>query len=218
MIDAVQPESTDASDFASAYDARGEQIAAVYAKAFVGAGQAAGQLADRMVELDHLVEEILVRQPRFERLLSSALIAQKDKLGMLDRVLGGRLSPGVVDFCKVLCEHGRLELLRPIHRQARALHDALRGMKLVRVSTATPLDAALLEKLMPMLRTLSGGEPVIEHRIDPALIGGIVLRIGDTVYDGSVARRLEQMREKMIERTVHEIQSRRDSFRYSSGN
>jgi F-type H+-transporting ATPase subunit delta len=213
MIEAAQPEPAE-----RAYDARGEQIAAVYAKAFVGAGQAAGQLAEWVVELDHLIDEILNRHPRFEELLASALVAQKDKLGILDRVLGGRLSTPLVDFCKVLSEHSRLDLLRSIHQQIHTQYDALRGLKPVRVSTAAPLDAAAIEKLKPTLRTLSGGEPVIEYVVDPALIGGIVLRIGDTVYDGSVARRLEQVREKMIERTVHEIQSRRDSFRYPDGN
>ena len=52
----------------------------------------------------------------------------------------------------------------------------------------------------------------------PSLIGGVVLRVGDTVYDGSVARQLEQVREQMIDRSVHEIQSRRNRFGHSAGN
>ena len=56
------------------------------------------------------------------------------------------------------------------------------------------------------------GEPVLETLEDPELIGGVVLRVGDTVFDGSVARQLEQLREQMIDRSVHEIQSRRDRF------
>lgn len=221
MIDAAKPEPAEAADEKvdeKVDDARVELIAGVYAKAFLGAGEAAKNLPERIVELDHLVDEILDRHPRFEELLASGLVRTKDKREILDRVLGGRMSDWLVDFCKVLCDHGRLELLRPIHRQIHALYDASQGRKLVRVSTATPLDAAAIEKLRPTLRSLSGGEAMIEQVVDPALIGGIVLRIGDTVYDGSVARRLEQVREKMIERIVHEIQSRRDRFRHTSGN
>ena len=57
-------------------------------------------------------------------------------------------------------------------------------------------------------------EPVV----DPAVIGGVTLRIGDTVYDASIASQLEHLRTQMIDRSVHAIQSRRDSFRTATGN
>ena len=58
----------------------------------------------------------------------------------------------------------------------------------------------------------------MEVKVDPELIGGAVVRIGDTVYDGSVAGQLERLESQMINRSVHEIQSRRDRFRHSGGN
>ena len=61
-----------------------------------------------------------------------------------------------------------------------------------------------------------GGEPIIQWVTDPDLIGGAVLRVGDTVYDGSVAGQLEQLRQQILERSVHEIQSRRDRFSNST--
>ena len=70
----------------------------------------------------------------------------------------------------------------------------------------------------PSLRRILGGEPQVHPTVDPSLIGGVVLRVGDTVYDGSVARQLDQVREQMINRSGHEIQSRRDRFRHSGGN
>ena len=58
-----------------------------------------------------------------------------------------------------------------------------------------------------------GGEPLVEQVVDPTVIGGAVLRVGDVVYDGSVANQLQILRQQMIDRSVHEIQSRRDRFR-----
>ena len=52
----------------------------------------------------------------------------------------------------------------------------------------------------------------------PALIGGAVLRVGDVVYDGSIANQLQIIRQEMIDRSVDEIQSRRDRFRNPAGN
>ena len=81
-----------------------------------------------------------------------------------------------------------------------------------------PLEPSLSRGLEASLRQLLGGEPQLESAVRPELIGGVVLRVGDTVYDGSVARQLEQVREQMITRSVHEIQSRRDRFRHPGGN
>ena len=53
--------------------------------------------------------------------------------------------------------------------------------------------------------------------VRPELIGGLVMRVGDTVYDGSISTRLNKLRQQMIDRSVHEIQSRRDRFRSPEG-
>ena len=58
--------------------------------------------------------------------------------------------------------------------------------------------------------------PVITLEVDPSLIGGLVVQVGDEVYDASVRTRLEQLRGRLIERKTHEIQSRRDHFSYSA--
>jgi len=125
------------------------------------------------------------------------------------------LSPLLLNFLKVVSSHGRLDTLRAIHQELRKLYDALKHRVRVHVTTAAPLDGQLTKSLTQSLRGMLGEEPEIETSVDPELIGGIVLRIGDTVYDGSVARQLEQVREQMINRSVHEIQGRRDRFRHS---
>ena len=84
----------------------------------------------------------------------------------------------------------------------------------VRLITATALDADVLERVTGQLRAALGGEPRLQMLVQPGLIGGAVVRIGDTVYDASIATQLETLRQKMIDRSVHEIQSRRDRFRH----
>ena len=90
---------------------------------------------------------------------------------------------------------------------------------MVEVTSATPLDAASEQQRHPnACKPCWAANRSWSGEVDPDLIGGIVLRVGDTVYDGSVATQLEQLREQMIDRSVHEIQSRRDRFRHSDGN
>lgn len=192
-------------------------IAEVYAEAFLGATEKAGQTAALVDEFDALVRDVLDVFPKLEDVLASALVSHEEKYGVLDRVLGGRASPLLLNFLKVLARHGRMDCLRAVHAAVHRCYDELRGRVPVRLSTAEPVSDALAAGIVDRLRTLLDGEPILDRRTDPSLIGGLVVQVGDTVFDGSVANRLEQMRRQMIDRSVHEIQSRRNRFRDPAG-
>ena len=195
-----------------------EHIAAVYAEAFVGAAENAGRAEALLEEIDSLFADVLDRFPQLERTLASGLISHPEKVRILDRTLGGQASPLVLNFLKVLSRHGRLDCLRAIRRRAHAVYDRMRGRVRVRLATATPIDDDLTARITQSLRALVDGEPIVEQFIDPELIGGIVVRVGDTVYDGCIATQLEHVRQQMIDRSADEIQSRRDRFRNPAGN
>ncbi len=195
-------------------DVGAEHVAAVYAEAFLGAAKASGRSDALVGQLDSLLGDVLDRFPELEKVLASAVVSHEEKAGILDRVLGRQAEPLVLDFLKVVSSHGRLDCLRAIHRQVHATHERMQGQVRVRVSTATPLDGSLAKRIADGLRPILPGEPVLEQVVDPALIGGIVVRVGDTVYDASIANQLENLRQQMVDRSAHEIQSRRDRFRY----
>jgi F-type H+-transporting ATPase subunit delta len=195
-----------------------QQVAMVYAKAFLGATESAGQTEALLAELDSLIVDVLDKLPGLDSVLRSGLVSHEEKVSLLDRSLGGRASTLLLNFLKVLSAHGRLNTLRSIRRAARTLCDEMRNRVRVRVRTATELNDTLASRLTATLRGMLGGEPVLERITDPSLIGGVVLRVGDTVYDGSVSAQLERMRTQMINRSVHEIQSRRDRFSNPAGN
>jgi F-type H+-transporting ATPase subunit delta len=198
-------------------DVGAEHIADVYAKALLGATESAGQTAAVIDEFD-AVREMLDAFPKLEAVFDSALVLPEEKATLLDRTLAGRVSPMLVSFLKVVARHGRLDCLRAIHRQTHVLLDKLRRRIPVRLTTATPLSAEAAAKIVAELRGKLDGEPIVEQEVDPSLIGGAVLRVGDVVYDGSIANQLENLRQKISERSAHEIQSRRDRFRHSAGN
>jgi F-type H+-transporting ATPase subunit delta len=219
MPDRFQRESEDAQIAAQVLaDVGVEHIADVYADALVSSTEKAGRTDAVLGEFDAVVEELLERFPQLEAALKSARISHEEKSGLLDRVLGGRVSAPLLSFLKVVSRHGRLDCLRVIHRRAHRIVDQMRGRVHVRLTTAAPIDDALAAKLGLRLRELLGAEPIVHARTDPEVIGGMVVRVGDTVYDGSVANQLEQLRQQMIDRSAHEIQSRRERFRDPAGN
>jgi F-type H+-transporting ATPase subunit delta len=191
-----------------------EHVGTVYAEALLGAAEKAGRTEALLEEFDSLLADVLDPFPNLETVLASALISHEEKSGILDRTLGTQASAMLLNFLKVVSRHGRLDCLRAIHRQAHELYDQMRGRVRVRVSTATPLATELARRVGDQLRQLLRVEPILEHFVDPDLIGGIVVRVGDTVYDGSIANQLKNLRQQMMDRTAHEIQTRRDRFRY----
>jgi len=199
-------------------DGESRQVGAVYAKAFLGAAAAAGVVDESLSEFDSLVDDVLVAMPKLERVLSSGLVSPEDKAGILDRALGSQASPVLLNFLKVLARHERLDCLRAIRVVAHELADEMHGRVQVDVTTATPLDEASSGKILEKLREMLGGQPILNPKVQSEMLGGVVLRVGDTVFDGSLATQLSQMRAKMINRSIHEIQSRRDRFRHTAGN
>jgi F-type H+-transporting ATPase subunit delta len=218
MSDSVSDQHSDnGAAFAADGDAASQEVAAVFAKALLAASETAGNSAEIADQAASIVEW-LAAEPKFEQVLASELLGDDEKQGIIDRVFATRCNRTLTDFLRVLSRRDRLGLLGPILRQfGRQFHEA-KGKVRVQVTGAVPLSGAAAEQLAKTLRPLVGGEPALELSVDPELIGGIVVRIGDTVYDGSVARQLERLKSQMINRSVHEIQSRRDRFRHSGGN
>ncbi|HWB00233.1 MAG TPA: ATP synthase F1 subunit delta [Pirellulales bacterium] len=194
------------------------RVAVVYAQALLAATDKQGNTDEVVAELDELVEQVLVKLPKVEEVMASGMIAPDQKQAIIDRVFRGKITPVFLHFLKVLVGHERGGNLRAIQRAVHDLLDEMRNRVRVQVTTAAPVDREITKRIASQLRTALSAEPMLDCRVDPDLIGGIVFRIGDTVYDGSVATQLEQVRSQMINRSVHEIQSRRDRFSNPAGN
>ena len=196
-----------------------ESIASVYAQALLAAAAETGvALSGLMEEFESFLEDLLNKQPHFETLLGSAMVRADEKIAMLERTLATQASPLFLNFLKVLARHGRLDILRTVHRQTRIAYDKQIGRVPVTVTTATELDAATREALLKNLTQLLHAEPLLYCIVDPETIGGMVIRVGDTIYDASILTQLKNVRQQMIDRSAHEIQSRRDRFRNTEGN
>jgi F-type H+-transporting ATPase subunit delta len=199
-------------------DPASQQVATIYAKALLAATAGGGQTGAALEELSAIQRDVFEAYPKLSEVLASAFIDVDEKLGILDRTFGGRVAPLVMNFLKVLAKHDRLSVLGDVVRVAQDLFVKQQGQLSVEVTTAAPLTDAQSEQIKQQLRALLGAEPVLSPKIKPELIGGVVLRVGDTVYDGSVAAQLADMRGRIINRSVHEIQSRRDRFCNPTGN
>lgn len=181
------------------------RLGQVYAKALVDSAESAGRV-DRMVaELDQLVDQWIAPFPQLEMTLASPRLTVDEKLGILERLFHRRLSEPLLRFLKVVCRHDRLDCLRQIRRAAQQLVDQRQQRVQVQVTTATPLGGELQSRIVQALRAKLGREVRLQAGVRPELIGGLVVRIGDTVFDSSVAGQLQRLRHQAVESTMQEF-------------
>ena len=83
---------------------------------------------------------------------------------------------------------------------------------IVEITTATPVSSDLLPVIAEKLRASTGKEVDLHAKVDPEMLGGLVVRIGDTVYDGSVRNQLTQMREQALDQTLQALRETSDRF------
>jgi len=200
-------------EYAAVIDVGAQQLAGVYAKAYLDAAAGADKTESMVRELDWLVREVLGKHPEFERVLGSALVSHKEKEGILDRVFGDAVSRQLLAFLKVLSLRGRLNLLGDINREVHTQYNRKHGRVDVYVRSATDLSESQQSEIGQALRLMLDAEPELHISTDPSLLAGLVIRVGDTVYDGSVATRLRRAEQEMIRRSVDLIEMGREKDR-----
>src|SRR5262245_5541969 len=189
-----------------------EQVARVYAKAFMGFAAKAPKPESLVEELKSIVVDVLDRFPKLEEVLKSSLVSPEQKEALLDRLFSKAASIQVINFLKVLARHGRLELLRPLSRQVDKLFTEMSGIADVDIRVATKLDDDIRKTIEARVEKAIGMKPRCNVTVDPDLIAGIVVRVGDRVFDGSMLTHLENARRAMIDRATDQIETRSDSF------
>jgi F-type H+-transporting ATPase subunit delta len=193
------------------------QVARVYANAFLDAAKSTVGVAAALEEGKSFVDDVLAKNAEFERLLTAPMINRDDKLKLIERVVAGRGTDFFTNFLRVLARHDRLGILPAVLQAARIANERQSGRKRVSVKTAKPLSDESRRAIEERLRAALNIEPILEAETDSSLIGGLVIRVDDTVYDSSLRTRLKQLRSRLRERSLHEIQSGRNRFSHPEG-
>ncbi|MGN6454296.1 MAG: F0F1 ATP synthase subunit delta, partial [Steroidobacteraceae bacterium] len=136
---------------------------------------------------------IVVKDPRVASLLDNPRVTPAELAQLVDEIAAGSLGAQGANFVRTLADNHRLGYLPEIAQLFDSLKDEAEGMADVTVSSASPLDEAQRSKLSAALEQRLRRKVRLHFEIDPALIGGAVLRAGDLVIDGSLRTRLERI-------------------------
>lgn len=174
-------------------DTGAEQLGKIYARALLAAAISAGSADRVLAELNQLVDDLLRNNPQLATAFASPKITEDEKYRVIDRLLAPTCDPVLVRFLKVMAKRGRLGYLAAVRDAANDLQDEMLGRVVAEVRTAIPLAADLRQSVIERISHSTGKEVRLVEVVDAELVGGMVIRLGDTIFDGSVSNRINKL-------------------------
>ena len=178
---------------------KGSSLARRYARAQFQIGQKTGSQEILAKELEDLAGSFEASSDLREALLNPA-ISETDRRRVLEAILTRMAaSDSTKHLALVLLERERVDLLPDVAHELRHMVDEAAGRVRGEVTSARPLAPETVTRIQSALESITSKKVILSTRQDPSLIGGVVARVGDLVFDGSLARQLEEVREDVIE-------------------
>ncbi|HZW37365.1 MAG TPA: ATP synthase F1 subunit delta [Candidatus Deferrimicrobiaceae bacterium] len=175
----------------------GSALARRYARAMLDIGREEGQVRRVLSEVERFAG-LLDDAPDLREVLEASHINRRDKQAALEGTVSqaGYL-PVTMNFLRLLVDKRRMNILPQILSELRRMVEELEGIERVEVVSAAPLPETEREFLKSVLEKRTGKRIELEETLDPAVLGGMVVKVGSTVYDGSVRTQLFQIRENL---------------------
>lgn len=164
--------------------------------------EAVFEIAHQNNELDRWLTDLgkiaqLTRDTEMLSWLENPKVPFTQKSGILKKNLGPEVSPLALNLVYIMITKNIIRYAGAIAREYRALVDENRGIATAGVTTAAPLGETEKADLIARLSSVTGKKIELETRIDPAIIGGFVARVGDKLLDGSTKSKLTALKQKM---------------------
>ena len=185
-------------------DSRETEVARVYARAMLDLSAAQGREDDLLAELQDLGRAV-ENDAELATFLASPLVSSEARAEVLEKVFRRRASDLLVDALEVINQHGRLGLVPAIAAAYRDEFRELRGLVDVRVTTAVPLGEAQRAGLSRAIAKFTGKQPELIERVDPSILGGLVVEVAGQKIDTSLASRLHDVGTDLAQRAAQEL-------------
>jgi F-type H+-transporting ATPase subunit delta len=145
--------------------------------------------------------EILGREDAL-RVLANPAVPYEARAELAERITAGDISPPALNLVRLLLRRGRIDLLPGVAREFYRLYARREGITEATIVSAAPLDPSEEQALRQRLIEMTGGRVEMDFTIDPSILGGVVVRLGDRLMDGSVRGRLERLRSRLAAGTL----------------
>ena len=166
-----------------------------YARAVFEIAQETGEIEGWLDDLGVLVRD--VDNADVAAYLDAPQVSIERKAELVRGAFGDTVGPLAINLLLVLASRGNASLIRGVAEEYQQIVDADRGIERAEVVSAVQLDRQQLDDISSLLKTVSGKEVTVADRVEPDILGGLIVRVGDRVMDGSTRTRLQKMRKSL---------------------
>jgi len=167
-----------------------EVVAQVYGLSLFEVAQEANLVKDILDELSQVCG-LMDQFPGFQNLLGSPVLSKEERVRLVDEDFRGQVNPYLLNFLKLLAESGRMSHLKEIAAEYRSLYYEQENIQEVTAVTAVAMPKELQDRLAQKLEKSLGKKILLRNQIDPSVMGGVALKVGNRQMDGTVKARLE---------------------------
>ena len=176
--------------------ARRESAARRYAEAAFEVALRDNEIDSWRAELDAAAE--IVGEERIGRALANPSIPLETRLATAEKTFGSLVGRKTLNLVGLMLRRGRIQELPKLAAEFRRLDNERKGITQATATSASPLTKDELAALTRRLEEYTGGRVELDVQVDPSLLGGLVVRVGDRLIDGSVRSRLERLRNQLV--------------------
>lgn len=177
-------------------------VALKYAKALFDSALEAGKLDEVTRDVD-FIRQLREEDPAFLNFLISPEVLTEHKLEFVKTVFEPRLDPLTVNFLRLLIEKSRIDQLPAMRVEFDRLQEEHQGKLKAQVMTAVPLSGDQESRLKSQLDRITGKDVEIEKQVDSAMLGGVVVYLGNKIIDRSLRHGLKQLEERLLRAEVN---------------
>ena len=178
-----------------------KSVARRYAEAFFSIAQEKNSIDTFQQELE-LVVKTIKETENLKEYFSHLLIPAKDKKDIANKIFSGKISSTTLNFLMMVLDKRRQDYLEVILGEFRDMADEVRNITKAELISAQEVPEAEVKALAEKLSASTGKQVQLEQSVDPSLLGGIKLRIGDQIMDGTIAKKLEMLKMQLMQAKI----------------
>lgn len=166
-----------------------------YAKAILNLAKESK--SDTAVKDDmQLIVNTIKDNDELDVVLKSPVIKSADKMNVLNAVFSKKINNITLGLFNLLQENKRLDIIGSIAKQYEIIYDFYKHINVAKVTTAVPISAAIEKQVLAKIVEITGEEASLENEVNPDILGGFILRVGDVQYDASISNHLNELKKE----------------------
>ncbi len=176
-------------------------VASRYAKSLIDLAEEQNTLEEIRTDMEFFVQ-VAKSSNQLQAVLRNPIISHDKKLGILNGIFAGKVHRATMSFFKIMVDKSRAEILYYTAQEFVNQYNIKKHINKAVITSAAPLSEANRQQIIAEVKAMAGGEVVLQEKVDPALIGGFILTVGDRQIDTSVLSNLKKLKKEFAEQAV----------------